>query len=144
VLSDTWHLLHYFRLSPDGRMVFGGRASFTPIGTARSARLLGAAMRKVFPQLGEVPVDFAWSGNVGFTLDRLPHAGRIDGVHYALGYCGHGVALSTWLGARMGAALAGAGEAPDLGRLRAIPLYGGRPWFLPLVGAYYRMRDWMS
>lgn len=144
VLSDTWHLLHYFRLSPDGRMVFGGRASFTPIGTARSARLLGAAMREVFPQLGEVPVDFAWSGNVGFTLDRLPHAGRIDGVHYALGYCGHGVALSTWLGAGMGAALAGAGEAPDLGRLRAIPLYGGRPWFLPLVGGYYRMRDWMS
>lgn len=144
VLSDTWHLLHYFRLSPDERMVFGGRASFTPIGTARSARLLGAAMREVFPQLGEVPVDFAWSGSVGFTLDRLPHAGRIDGVHYALGYCGHGVALSTWLGARMGAALAGAGEAPDLGRLRAIPLYGGRPWFLPLVGGYYRMRDWMS
>ncbi len=144
VLSDTRHLLHYFRLSPDGRMVFGGRASFTPVGTARCARLLGKAMREVFPELASMPVDFAWSGNVCFTLDRMPHAGRLDGLHYAMGYCGHGVAYSTWLGARMGVRLAGGPEAPANGRLKAIPLYGGRPWFLPFVGGYYRIRDWMS
>ncbi len=62
----------------------------------------------------------------------MPHAGRLDGVHYALGYAGHGVALSTWLGARMGEALAGRGAIPELTgeRLPAIPLYGGTPWFL--------------
>ena len=144
VLSDSRHLLHYFRLSPDGRMVFGGRASFTPVGTARCATLLGDAMRQVFPELSAVPVDYAWSGNVCFTRDRMPHAGRLDGLHYALGYCGHGVAYSTWLGGRVGEKLAGGRDLPHDGRFRAIPFYGGRPWFLPLVGGYYRLRDWMS
>jgi glycine/D-amino acid oxidase-like deaminating enzyme len=125
-------------------MVFGGRASFTPIDIARCARMLGEAMREVFPELTSVPLEFAWSGNVCFTMDRMPHAGRLDGLHYAMGYCGHGVAYSTWLGARMGDRIAGGPEAPAHGRFRAIPLYGGRPWFLPLVGGYYRIRDWMS
>lgn len=141
VMSDTRHLLHYFRLSPDGRLVFGGRSSMAPMATARAARTLGAAMRTVFPELAGSPIDYAWSGRVGFTLDRLPHAGRLDGVHYALGYGGHGVALATWLGTRMGEALAGRGDIPDLGPLRPVPLYGGWPWFLPLVDAYYRARD---
>ena len=146
VMSDTWNLLHYFRLSDDGRLVFGGRASFTPTTVRRSAGILTAALRKVFPPLAVVPVEYAWAGNVCFGRDRMPHAGRLDGVHYALGYAGHGVALSTWLGARMGEALAGRGAIPELTgeRLRAIPLYGGTPWFLPAVGGYYRMKDWLS
>ena len=102
VMSDTWNLLHYFRLSDDGRLVFGGRASFTPTGVARSARILAAAMRRVFPVAGAVPIEYAWSGRVAFARDRMPHAGRSSGMHYALGYAGHGVALSTWLGAADG------------------------------------------
>ena len=141
VLSDTRRLLHYFRLSPDGRMVFGGRTSMVPLGTARAARVLGGAMRERFPELAATPVDYAWSGSVGFTLDRLPHAGRLAGLHYALGYCGHGVAFATWLGGRMAEAMAQGRPMPDLGPLRAVPLYGGRPWFLPLVDGYYRLRD---
>ncbi len=146
VMSDTWNLLHYFRLSDDGRLVFGGRASFTPTTVGRSAGILTAVLRKVFPPLAVVPVEYAWAGNVCFGRDRMPHAGRLDGVHYALGYAGHGVALSTWLGARVGEALAGRGAIPELTgeRLRAIPLYGGTPWFLPAVGGYYRMKDWLS
>jgi glycine/D-amino acid oxidase-like deaminating enzyme len=67
-------------------------------------------------------------------------------VHYAMGYCGHGVALATYLGARMGEVLAGHAAVPDLGSesFRAIPGYFGIPWFLPLVGGYYRMRDWLG
>jgi glycine/D-amino acid oxidase-like deaminating enzyme len=146
VMSDTWNLVQYFRLSDDGRMVFGGRASFTPIGMQRSARIVAAAMRKVFPQLADVPVEYAWAGKICLSRDRMPHAGRLDGLHYALGYAGHGVALSTWLGARMGDALAGRGAIPGLtgDHLPAIPFYGGTPWFLPAVGAYYRMKDWIS
>jgi glycine/D-amino acid oxidase-like deaminating enzyme len=146
VMSDTWNLLHYFRLSPDGRLVFGGRASFTPIGVERSARIMAAAMRRVFPLLSKVPVEYAWRGNICVSRDRMPHAGRLDGLHYALGYAGHGVALATWLGARMGDALAGRGAVPSLTGEHppVIPLYGGKPWFLPMVGAYYRMRDWLS
>jgi glycine/D-amino acid oxidase-like deaminating enzyme len=146
VMSDTWNLLHYFRLSHDGRLVFGGRASFTPIAIERSARIMATAMRQVFPQLAEVPVEYAWAGNICLSRDRMPHAGRLEGLHYALAYAGHGVALSTWLGARMGDELAGRGAIPGLtgDHLPAIPLYGGIPWFLPAVGAYYRMKDWVS
>ena len=144
VLSDTWNLLHYFRLSGDGRMVFGGRASFTPASVARSARILTQAMRRVFPALAAAPVEFAWNGKVAFAGDRLPHAGRMDGIHYALAYAGHGVAFSTWLGARMGDAIAGKAPVPELaGGLPAIPLYRGAPWFLPAVGGYYRLKDWL-
>lgn len=146
VFSDTKNLLYYFRLSPDGRMVFGGRASFTPAGTRHSAAILTRGMKEVFPELAEARVEYAWSGKVGYPMDHLPHAGRLGGVHYALGYCGHGVALSTYLGYRMGEVLAGSGEIPDLGtdRFRAIPFYNGVPWFLPFVGGYYRARDWIG
>jgi glycine/D-amino acid oxidase-like deaminating enzyme len=143
VFSDTKHLLYYFRLSPDRRMVFGGRASFTPTGTRRSAEILNAGMREVFPELTGVDIEYAWSGKVAYPIDHLPHTGRLDGIHYAMGYCGHGVALATYLGGRMGEVLSGAGQIPDLGtsRFRAIPFYNGIPWFLPFVGGYYRLRD---
>jgi glycine/D-amino acid oxidase-like deaminating enzyme len=142
VLSDTKNLLYYFRLSPDGRMLFGGRAAFTPTPVAQSAAILARGMVEVFPELSGVPVEYAWGGQVAFTVDQMPHAGRLDGLHYALGYAGHGVAMATWLGARMGDALAGAGEIPRLtAPFRAVPLYNGTPWFLPFVGGYYRVRD---
>lgn len=146
VFSDTKHLLYYFRLSPDWRMVFGGRASFTPTGIKHSAAILQAGMRQVFPELANAPIEFAWSGKVAYPIDHLPHAGQLQGVHYAMGYCGHGVALATYLGSRMGEVMAGVGEVPDLGSegFRAIPLYNGVPWFLPFVGGYYRIRDWMG
>lgn len=146
VFSDTKNLLYYFRLSPDGRMVFGGRASFTPTGIKRSAAILAAGMREVFPELADAKIKYAWSGKVGYPMDHLPHVGRLGGIHYALGYCGHGVALATYLGSRMGEVLAGSGEIPDLGttRFHPIPFYNGVPWFLPLVGGYYRARDWLG
>jgi glycine/D-amino acid oxidase-like deaminating enzyme len=143
VFSDTKNLLYYFRLSPDRRMVFGGRASFTPVGTRRIAQILAAGMSEVFPELSGAPVEYAWSGKVAYPVDHLPHAGRLDGIHYAMGYCGHGVALATYLGSRMGEVIAGVGNVPDLGtlRFRAVPFFNGVPWFLPLVGGYYRVRD---
>lgn len=145
VLSDTKNLLYYFRLSPDRRMVFGGRAAFTPTPVANAADLLARAMREVFPALAGVEVACAWGGQVAFALDQMPHAGSIGGLYYALGYAGHGVAMSTWLGARMGDALAGSGTVPRLTTpFPALPMYGGWPWFLPFVGGYYRVRDWLS
>jgi glycine/D-amino acid oxidase-like deaminating enzyme len=146
VFSDTKNLLYYFRLSPDHRMVFGGRASFTPTGIARIAAILRAGMKEVFPQLSPVDIEFAWSGKVAYPLDHLPHVGRLDGVHYSMGYCGHGVALATYLGHRMAEVIAGDGQMPDLGseRFRALPFFNGFPWFLPLIGGYYRARDWVS
>jgi glycine/D-amino acid oxidase-like deaminating enzyme len=102
-------------------------------------------MKEVFPELSGAQIEYAWGGRVAFALDHMPHAGRLGGLHYALAYAGHGVALSTWLGARMGDAIAGAGPMPILtAPFRALPLYRGTPWFLPCVGAYYRVRDWVE
>jgi len=142
VLSDTWNLLHYFRLSPDRRLVFGGRAAFRPEALARSLVLLRRSLTAIFPELAGTPVEFGWGGTLGFTLDRLPHAGRRGGISYALGYGGHGVAMASWLGDQVGRAIAG-GPWPALASVpfRAVPLYEGRPWFLPLAGAYYALKD---
>ena len=146
VLSDTKNLLYYFRLSADKRMVFGGRASFTPASPRRSAAILRAGMVEVFPELADTKVEYAWSGKVAYPMDHLPHTGQLGGIYYSMGYCGHGVALATYLGTRMGEVIAGSGQLPDLGgkRFKAVPLYSGFPWFLPLVGGYYRIRDWLS
>jgi glycine/D-amino acid oxidase-like deaminating enzyme len=141
---DTKNFLYYWHVSADNRMIFGGRTSFLPTSVDRSAGILHEGLLRVHPQLAGYRIAYAWGGNVGFTFDRMPHAGRTrDGVAYAVGCCGTGVALMTGLGTQMGAWLAG-GPAPALTKLR-FPLvpapYEGRPWFLPLVGEWYRLRD---
>jgi glycine/D-amino acid oxidase-like deaminating enzyme len=117
MLVDSKNLLHYWRLSPDGRMLFGGRRSLAPSTVAQARDFLYEGMLRVHPQLAGVRVERAWGGDVAMTLDRLPHVGRIDGVWYAAGCNGSGVALNTWLGARIGRHLAAvvrrAGPPPD-------------------------------
>ncbi len=146
---DSRQFLHYFRLSRDRRLLFGGRAEFTrPTAgtTRRAAGILRQDMAAVFPSLASVRIDYAWSGNVAFTRDQLPHAGRLNGAFYAGGYSGHGIAMATYLGALIGRRIAGERiEHPlfDV-EFRPIPLYTGTPWFLPLVGAYYKLKDWLS
>ena len=141
---DTKNFLYYWHVSADRRMIFGGRASFLPTSIDKTARILHRGLLEVHPQLADYRIEYAWGGNVGFTFDRMPHVGRTkDGVAYAMGCCGTGVALMTHLGTRVGQWLAG-GEAPALTRLR-FPLvpapYEGRPWFLPFAGEWFRLQD---
>lgn len=148
VVSDSRHLLHYFRLSDDGRLVFGGRASFRPAdggSDPAAADILRRDMVRLYPDLAGVAVEFAWSGNVAFTIDQMPHIGTLDGVLAAGGYCGHGVAMAIYLGTRAGQHLADGTGLPFLSTLDfpVVPLYDGHPWFLPLVGAWYRTCDWL-
>jgi glycine/D-amino acid oxidase-like deaminating enzyme len=143
---DSKHFLHYFRLTADDRLLFGGRAEFaTPdeSTTRRAAAILRRDLESVFPQLAEVAIDYAWGGTVGFTRDQMPRAGLLDGVYYAGGYGGHGIAMATHLGEQIARRIAGeAIESPFFDdRFPAIPLYSGNPWFVPLVGAYYRLMD---
>src|SRR5690606_8823898 len=100
-----------FRRTPDNRLLFGGRTSFTPVTTAQAAALLADDMRTVFPQLQQTKIAYAWHGNVAFTFDQMPHIGRHEGIHYAMGYCGHGVIMSLYLGHCLGRLLCG--EACD-------------------------------
>src|SRR5262249_10745525 len=128
------------------RLLFGGRAEFSrpdETTTRHAAEILRRDLDRVFPQLAGTAIDYAWGGNVGFTRDELPHAGRLDGVYYAGGYCGHGVAMATYLGEQIARRIAGDATDHPLfdDRFPAIPLYSGDPWFLPLVGAYYRVKD---
>jgi glycine/D-amino acid oxidase-like deaminating enzyme len=145
VVSDTRNLLSYFRITGDTRMVFGGRVSFGTVQGYDGARKLTDTMCGLFPRLLGTDIDYHWSGLVGMTWDQLPHAGVHHGLHYALGYNGHGVALATYLGARVGQSLAGGDDLRPFGgrAFRAIPFYFGQPWFLPLVGAYYKLKDAM-
>lgn len=152
MMYDSRHFLHYFRLTPDRRLLFGGRARFVPETAAtvlESAAVLREGMLRVYPQLHAVRIDYAWGGTLDFAFDTLPHAGRLDGLYYALGYAGHGVALATYLGTRIGETLGSdALSAIPFARLpfpRApLGLYRGKPWFLPLAAAWYRFLDWVA
>lgn len=149
MVFDSRYFLHYFRLTADNRLLFGGRAEFsgpTLESAARAESILRRAMAATFPDLAGTPVDYAWSGHVAFTRDQMPHAGRLDEAFYAGGYCGHGIAMATHLGGVIARRMAGEPISHPLfdDHFAPIPLYYGRPWFLPLVGLYYRWLDWIS
>ncbi len=143
--ADTRRVLAYFRVAPGGRrLLFGGRASFTGGGEREAALRLRDMMVRVFPQLAAVRLTHAWKGNVAFTRDRLPHLAWHDGILYAGGCQGSGVAMATWLGHRAAALIAGGRNVKSAflqDRFDAVPLYDGTPWFLPLIGNLFRLRD---
>lgn len=148
MVFDTRHLLAYYRLTPDGRMLFGGRAAFFPEGprTVRdSAAILQQAMLRVFPQLRDVPVAYVWGGTLDAAFDLMPHAGVDRGMHYAVGYAGHGVALASSMGALLAAQVAGRPATNPFAEIgfpgAPLGLYWGQPWFLPFAGLWYKWLD---
>ncbi|MGC2172128.1 MAG: FAD-binding oxidoreductase [Candidatus Sulfotelmatobacter sp.] len=151
MIYDSKNYLYYYRLTPDRRMLFGGRAAFFPENQQtirRSAEILRRGMIDVYPQLRDAKVEYVWGGTLDFAFDIMPHAGQIDGMYYAVGYAGHGVAMATYQGQKMAELIAGdKPENPFVG----IPfpgaplgLYNGRPWFLPFAGLWYKFLDWVS
>ena len=147
VISDTRKVVYYYRLSPDRRrVVFGGRVAFDETDVRISAPRLHRDMVAVFPELAATRVSHAWMGFVAFTFDHLPHAGRHAGIHYAMGYCGSGIALASYLGMRIGQQVLGSSEgatALDGLAFQTRPTYTGRPWFLGPSIAWYKLRDRM-
>jgi len=149
MVGETKRVMNYYRPSPDGkRIVWGGRASFFRGSSRDAAATLHGRMLRVFPELTGVKVSHSWQGNVSFSFDGLPHIGEHDGVHYAGGCQGNGVAMMSWLGHNAALKLAGGANerfAFDLDRFPTRPLYNGNPaWVLPWIGNYYRLRDWME
>ena len=144
-MSNTQRVLCYYRPSPDHkRILFGGRASFGTTDPKSSAPTLHKYMCRVYPQLKEVKLTHSWTGNVAFTFDYLPHMGTHEGVHYLMGCNGSGVAMMSYLGRQTGLKILGKTNRPcafeDI-PFNTRPGYSGNPWFLPLVGNWYRFRD---
>jgi glycine/D-amino acid oxidase-like deaminating enzyme len=151
MIYDSKNYLYYYRLTPDRRMLFGGRAAFFPENDQtirRSAEILRRGMIDVYPQLRDAEVAYVWGGTLDFAFDIMPHAGQIDGMYYAVGYAGHGVAMATYQGQRMAELIAGdKPENPFVGipfPSAPLGLYNGKPWFLPFAGMWYRFLDWVS
>jgi glycine/D-amino acid oxidase-like deaminating enzyme len=151
MIYDSKNYLYYYRLTPDRRMLFGGRAAFFPETEQtirRSAEILRRGMIDVYPQLADAKVDYVWGGTLDFAFDIMPHAGQLDGMYYAVGYAGHGVAMATYQGQKMAELMSGdKPENPFVG----IPfpgaplgLYNGKPWFLPFAGMWYKFLDWVT
>jgi glycine/D-amino acid oxidase-like deaminating enzyme len=145
-VSDMNNVLDYFRMSADGRLLFGGRCNYS----GREPRSIKAAMvprmLKIYPQLQNTRIDYEWGGKIGIVVNRIPALGRINGnVYYCQGYSGHGVNATHLMGEIMADAVTGTMEKFDLfaeiDHFR-IPL---GQWFgnqiIALGMLYYRLKD---
>ena len=137
---------NYFRATSDSRLLFGGRARFamsSPRSDQKSGHVLRATLAQLFPGLSCVRVNYCWGALVDMTADRLPRAGEHEGLFYSMGYSGHGVQMSVQMGQIMADVLDGRADVNPWRELDwpAIPGHFGKPWFRPLVGAYYRLLD---
>jgi glycine/D-amino acid oxidase-like deaminating enzyme len=145
IASDTRKVVYYYRPSPDRkRILFGGRVSASESDPRISGPRLHNDMCRIFPELRDTKITHSWMGTVAYTFDELAHTGIHDGVHYAMGYCGSGVSMASYLGMRIGQRVLGLKEghtAFDDLRFQTRPLYRGKPWFLPAAVAWYRWRD---
>lgn len=146
VAADSKHLLYYFRVTPDNRLLFGGRARFAMSNSGsdvKSGQILKRAMTKVYPQLADVGIDYCWGGLVDMSVDQMVHAGEQDGLYYSVGYSGHGVQMATHMGKVLSRIVTGDTAANPWGDLTFLPVPGhfGPPWFLPPAGAFFRVLD---
>ena len=148
-ICDTNFVLDYFRLSADDRMIFGGRVSYSTVTPMNLAPTMKARMLKVFPQLSDLQVQYAWGGFVDITMNRAPDFGRLaNNVYYLQGFSGHGLALTGLAGKLVAQAIAGDAERFDVfTRLKHHNFPGGKLLRLPaLVAAmaWYRLRDLLA
>jgi glycine/D-amino acid oxidase-like deaminating enzyme len=148
-VSETRKLVYYFRLSPDGRFVMGGRGNVDGIVPEHVFASLRMVSERLFPQLEGMRWPYRWWGQVGLTRDGLPHLAELaPGLWSASGYCGRGVAMATTMGQVLanrvlGGALARHDPALDfpVRPLVRVPLWNLRR---PAVGAavlWFRLRE---
>jgi gamma-glutamylputrescine oxidase len=147
-VADTNFIVDYFRLTPDTRLLFGGRASYTTLEPPDLGAYMKPRMTRIFPQLASTRIDFAWGGYIAITVNRIPDCGRLSPTaYYAHGYSGQGVALAGLYGLLMAEAIRGTAERFDLlSRVRHLPFPGG-PVRVPLLAAamlFYRLKDMLS
>lgn len=145
LVFDSKKYLHYFRVY-NRRLIFGGRASYVEIDPLLSAKRMIPQMQSIFPQLQKVEIEYSWVGYVGFTFDQMPHLGQIGDIYYSMGYCGHGVANAFGFGRNLAdLILEKPTDFPFLNLTSPTnPLYYKSPWFLPIVGLWYKFKDFLA
>jgi glycine/D-amino acid oxidase-like deaminating enzyme len=122
----------------------GGRNNLSPnLDVVASAENLTKTLIHIFPQLRGIPITHTWTGRLGITFDLMPHIGRINGIYYAFGYGGHGVAFSGYLGKEVAELMSGQRQRSVFAEIPTPTsmFYHGQVWFLPFVAAYYRFLD---
>ena len=145
-VADVNWALDYFRLSRDQRLLFGGQASYSALPPPGLRRLMTQRMRKVFPQLADVQLEYVWGGYIDITRNRAPHWGRLaPNIYFAQGFCGHGVASTGLAGEVIAAAIAGQSQRLDVfERIGHRRFPGGPALRMPLLVAamsWYKLRD---
>ncbi|MCR9221013.1 MAG: FAD-binding oxidoreductase [Alphaproteobacteria bacterium] len=145
IVSDTRRVVYYYRPSPDGtRVLFGGRVSASETDPRVSGPKLHRELARLFPELREARISHSWCGFVAYTFDTLAHTGGRDGLYYAMGYCGSGVSMASYLGMKLGLKLLDHPEGRtgfDGIPFPTRPLYSGDPWFLAASVQLYRALD---
>ena len=144
-ISDSRFVLNYFRLTADGRLLFGGGERYSPNPPADMAAFVKAQIVKVFPQLQDIPIEYAWGGLATVTMSRLPHMGRLGSAYFAHGFSGQGVIVTTLAGKLLADAIAGDARGWDVfASFNPPPFPGGPMLRAPLYVAgmlYYALRD---
>ena len=144
---DSKWFINYFRLTPDGRMLWGGRNDLsTDLDLVESASILSRQVRTVFPDLEKTTFTHTWTGKLGITFDLMPHIGEVNGIHYTFGYGGHGLSIATYLGTEIGLLLSGQKKRSPFEEIshQTMFFYRKDPWFLPFAAKYYQFLDWIS
>jgi gamma-glutamylputrescine oxidase len=145
-VTDVNWVLDYFRRSADHRLLFGGRVSYSGLDPLNTERATRARMLKVFPQLEDVKIEYAWGGYVDITMSRAPDFGRLaPNVYYLQGFSGHGIALTGMAGRLVAESIAGQAERFDLfTKLEHRDFPGGRALRTPalvLAMLWFRLKD---
>ncbi len=145
-VHDTLFVVNYFRLSPDGRLIFGGGENYRRQFPSDLKAFVRRHLLRVFPQAADTPIEYAWGGTLAITMNRLPHLGRLGAdLYFAQGYSGHGVSTATLAGRLMAEAIAGTAERFDVFARLPPPAFPGGTWLrwpgTVLGMLWYALRD---
>jgi len=145
-VEDVRYILDYFRLSADHRLIFGGGVVYGGTDPADVVAKLRPNLARVYPQLRDVKIDYAWSGNFALSFSRVPQMGRLGkNVYFAHGYSGHGVTGSHLFGRILGEAVRGDMTRFDtFANLPWLPFPGGRMFraqYSTLGSWWYALKD---
>ena len=145
-IYDTRFSFDYYRALPDTRILWGGRISILDRGAEPIARLLKRDLCKVYPELGDVKVDYAWGGLMSYARHQMPQIGQLpDGTWHALGFGGHGVGPTTAAGELIADAIAGGTPIPAGFARYGLQRVWGKAGMLAAQATYnwHEFKDWL-